>query len=503
MLANSSLNLNAGTALTGGGSVSLGGSVTLNLDTTKVPTLGAATNTFAGSISASSFTGNGSGLTNLNAATLGGLGPSAYQSAGSYASTGANTFTDSQNVGGNITATGTISGSSASLSGGLTGTTANFSGALSAAGATLLASGTATLSSGASSNPLDLQASSFNSGTQAAVPQDFRWLVEPAGNNTGTPSATLNLAYGSGTSVPALTGLSINNLGQITFTPGQTFPGGGTVTSVASGAGLTGGPITGSGTLSISPGGVTNTMLANSSLILNAGTDLTGGGPVSLGGSVTLNLDTTTVPTLGAATNTFAGSISATSFTGSGSGLTNVNAATLGGLGPSALAQLGAASNIFAGSVTATSFTGNGAGLTNVGALTAATATNALNLGGLPPNAYQPAGSYASTAPGAYIPGSLPEWTGTPTGTATLGSAPIADAFGSLTSSEPLVAPSVTTTGPGTPTVLLGNSGPSWTSGSGAPTAACVVGSLYSRTDGGAGTALYVCEAASGTWSPK
>jgi len=37
----------------------------------------------------------------------------------------------------------------------------------------------------------------------------------------------------------------------VTFAAGQTFPGTGTVTSVASGAGLTGGPITGSGTLSL------------------------------------------------------------------------------------------------------------------------------------------------------------------------------------------------------------------------------------------------------------
>jgi uncharacterized small protein (DUF1192 family) len=52
----------AGTGLTGGGT---SGTVTLNLDTTKVPTLGASSNVFTGSITASSFTGDGSGLTNL------------------------------------------------------------------------------------------------------------------------------------------------------------------------------------------------------------------------------------------------------------------------------------------------------------------------------------------------------------------------------------------------------------------------------------------------------
>ena len=78
---------------------------------------------------------------------------------------------------------------------------------------------------------------------------------------------------------------------------GQTFPGAGTVTSVGSGAGLTGGPITGSGSLSIASGGVSNAMLANPSLTVTAGTDLTGGGLVSLGGSTTLNVDTTKVVT--------------------------------------------------------------------------------------------------------------------------------------------------------------------------------------------------------------
>ncbi|HKX33140.1 MAG TPA: glycosyl hydrolase family 28-related protein [Blastocatellia bacterium] len=43
--------------------------------------------------------------------------------------------------------------------------------------------------------------------------------------------------------------------------------------------------------------------------------------------------------------------------------------------------------------------------------------------------------------------------------------------------------------------------GPSWTSGKGAPTAACTNGSLFTRTDGGAKTTLYVCEV--GKWAAK
>ncbi len=43
--------------------------------------------------------------------------------------------------------------------------------------------------------------------------------------------------------------------------------------------------------------------------------------------------------------------------------------------------------------------------------------------------------------------------------------------------------------------------GPSWTSGAGAPAGGCVTGSLYTRTDGGANTTLYVCE--QGAWKAK
>jgi trimeric autotransporter adhesin len=128
-------------------------------------------------------------------------------------------------------------------------------------------------------------------------------------------------------------------------------PGTGTVTSVGSGAGLTGGPITGSGTLSIATAGVSNSMLANPSLTISPGTALSGGGSVALGGSTTLSLDTNKVPLLAAA-NTFStnqtvnGTVTASSFSGNGASLTNVtanNSNELGGLAPSAYAQLGAA----------------------------------------------------------------------------------------------------------------------------------------------------------------
>jgi hypothetical protein len=82
--------------------------------------------------------------------------------------------------------------------------------------------------------------------------------------------------------------------------------GSGSVISVASGAGLMGGPITSTGTLSIAPAGVTNAMLASPSLTVSAGTGLAGGGPVALGGTTTLTLDTSKVPELNTA-NSFTG----------------------------------------------------------------------------------------------------------------------------------------------------------------------------------------------------
>jgi trimeric autotransporter adhesin len=112
--------------------------------------------------------------------------------------------------------------------------------------------GLATAAKGANSQPLNLVASVFN--TTAAVNQTFEWQAEPAGNNTAAASGTLNLLFAAGATKPAETGLHIASNGLITFAAGQTFPGGGgsgTVTSVATGLGLKGGPITTSGTLTI------------------------------------------------------------------------------------------------------------------------------------------------------------------------------------------------------------------------------------------------------------
>jgi hypothetical protein len=154
------------------------------------------------------------------------------------------------------------------------------------AGIEILPTGSATTSTGFSSNPVDIEASVYNPNFGPGN-YLFRWQAEPFQNNQQTAGATLNLLFG----IPgdALeTGLSIARNGIVSFAPGQTFPGQGSVTSVATGAGLTGGPITSSGTISIAAAGVTNTMLANPSVTVKAGTGLSGGGTVALGGTVTL-----------------------------------------------------------------------------------------------------------------------------------------------------------------------------------------------------------------------
>jgi hypothetical protein len=136
---------------------------------------------------------------------------------------------------------------------------------------------TATASAGADSRPFGLVASVFNSSSKVAVNQVFHWQAEPVNNNTASPSATLNLLFAVAPATAAETGLRINNKGQITFASGQTFPGTGpgTVTSVATGTGLTGGPIIGSGTLSIDTSvvprlGVSNAFTTTNSIAANS-----------------------------------------------------------------------------------------------------------------------------------------------------------------------------------------------------------------------------------------
>lgn len=120
-------------------------------------------------------------------------------------------------------------------------------------GVTVTPATAATASAAVNSPPLELSASAWSSGTSKAVAQNFAWRALAAGNNTASPSANLALLYGSGTTTPASTGLSITPKGILNWAPGQTFPGTGTLTGVAAGTGLTGGGISGTPTLAVDP----------------------------------------------------------------------------------------------------------------------------------------------------------------------------------------------------------------------------------------------------------
>jgi hypothetical protein len=66
----------------------------------------------------------------------------------------------------------------------------------------------------------------------------------------------------------AIGGLVIDrNTGLVTFAGNQNFPGSGTVTSVSAGTGLTGGPITSTGTISIADGGVTTAQIGSGAAV--------------------------------------------------------------------------------------------------------------------------------------------------------------------------------------------------------------------------------------------
>jgi len=129
--------------------------------------------------------------------------------------------------------------------------------------------GTATASTAFNSPSIKLYTSAYNSSTKAVAQPHFEWQAQAKGNDTTSPTGTLNLLASNASGGATDTGFSFNANGTIHFAAGQTFPG------------------TGVGTIT----GVT------------AGTDLTGGGT---SGHVTLNLDTSKIPTLATA-NSFTG----------------------------------------------------------------------------------------------------------------------------------------------------------------------------------------------------
>ncbi|MGA2738384.1 MAG: hypothetical protein ABSG65_13165 [Bryobacteraceae bacterium] len=212
--------------------------------------------------------------------------PSAIFESGGKVGIGTTAPTVALDVIGNVAVTGSISSTAAAT----------------LAGVSLPAVETATVSAGSNSDSLQMIASAYNSATAAAIGERFTWQAEPVGNDTGSPSGSLNLLFSTDKKAPVETGLSVASNGQITFAGGQVFPGTGTITGVTAGSGLTGGGTAGTVTV-----GLTNTCASGQVLEwsgsawacaavgigtiteVTAGTDLTGGGA---SGNVTLNLNT-------------------------------------------------------------------------------------------------------------------------------------------------------------------------------------------------------------------
>jgi hypothetical protein len=244
-----------------------------------------------------------------DAATLGGLPASAFVLAGTKAAGElANAVANASTTGSTVTTTGgtagyvpqfigasTIADSPVFVSGTNIGIgtttpsttldvkgTALITGALTAnggatVGGTLLlpATGTASTTSGFSSQLTKIYTSAYNAASRAVVQPRFEWEGEVTGNNTASPSATLNLLSSTTSAAATETGFHFNSNGTIRFAPGQTFPGtgtgNGTITGVTAGTGLTGGGIADNVTLAVNQNVVAfQSDLANAENALNA-----------------------------------------------------------------------------------------------------------------------------------------------------------------------------------------------------------------------------------------
>lgn len=174
--------------------------------------------------------------------------------------------------------------------------------------------GTATAATGRNSQPLDLAASAFNSTIATAVAQHFRWQTEPVGNNTATPSGKLNLLFAPGAAVPAETGVSFSNTGNLTARR--------LISTIATGT---------------APLSVTST-----TLVPNLNASFLGG----FGSGAFAKLGS---PNIFTGNQSITGNLSVTgTISGNGSGLNSVNAALLNGFGAGAFAFVGS-NNTFAG----------------------------------------------------------------------------------------------------------------------------------------------------------
>jgi hypothetical protein len=383
MLQNSSMTLNAGAGLSGGGAVMLGGSSALSVDFTTAQQrvtgtcpvgsaiasvggdgsvgcipfgglTGQGTNSFLarfispGTLGKSSVSDdgtnvvvalNGGGLqvlgnTSGGANIVGGYSGNTV-AAGVYGGTiagGGDASTENHvtgaygAVGGGISNT---SGTSAVVAGGF-GNTASGGAAVVPGGLDNVAAGDYSLAAGQRAHAMDAGAfvwadnSSTNTFASTGPNQFLIRATGGVGVGTNTPGQALDVVgnvKGDGLCI-----------GTDCRTAWPSGGGSGTITSVTAGAGLTGGGTSGDITLAIPAAGITNAMLQNSAATIGAGLGLTGGGAVALGGSTTLSINTAIVPRLNAV-NSFTQPLSITGATTSSGALSVSNTATGGGWG--------------------------------------------------------------------------------------------------------------------------------------------------------------------------
>ena len=142
---------------------------------------------------------------------------------------------------------------------------------------TLPATAQATASEGFGSQLLKFYTSAYKSSTKAVVDPRFEWEAVPSGNDTASPTATLELESSSGPDSVAPTGFSFNLNGTINFAPGQTFPGADITGAVNASSYDLGGTLFATG--SVSSG---NAYLGFAGNTTSTGTGNTGVGPYSL-----------------------------------------------------------------------------------------------------------------------------------------------------------------------------------------------------------------------------